>query len=191
MAIEKKNEGPQTLEAGLDFWSRQEQKFQSLFGKESLKDKEFLKMKLRHYDNLWYQYKTAPLGIEGQLMRNMLKFQRRKIDKSLHRGLLRSIIRKINIAIKSNRAQNMQRKIENRNRLELYTESSPKPKIQEKPWETIIQPGREEQIKNTSEATVNAESHPKITKQKRTNSYSYHRTPWHKYKKRKSSGIHH
>lgn len=45
--MEGKNgkEGPATLESGLNFWSRQEQKFQSLFGKEALKDREFLKMK--------------------------------------------------------------------------------------------------------------------------------------------------
>lgn len=35
-------------------WNRQEIQFGALFGQESLKDREFLKMKLEHYDQLYY-----------------------------------------------------------------------------------------------------------------------------------------
>ena len=190
MEYQNKNQEPETLEAGLDFWNRQEQKFKSLFGQESLKDREFLKMKLRHYDKLWYQYKNASLGIEGQLMRNMLKFQRRKIEKSLHPGLLRTIIRKINIAINSNRAQHMQRKVESKNRLELYTENSPKPEIRKTSKEAIIQPGKENQMENTPEIIEKAEAQPKTIRQKQRNSFNQNPTPWHKHKRGKSNGIH-
>ena len=190
MEDQNKKQGPETLESGLDFWSRQEQKFQSLFGKEALKDKEFLKMKLRHYDRLWYRYKNAPLDTEGQLMRNMLKFQRRKIDKSMHRGLLRQIIRRVNTAIESDRVQKVQQKMENMNRLERYNENSPKPEIHQTIGNTIVKQ-KQDQVETNKPAlektVIPSESKPRHQKK------GYFNNPihWPKHKMKKSNGIHH
>ena len=191
MEVHDKRQETATLEEGLDFWIRQEQKFQSLFGKEALKDKEFLKMKLRHYDSLWYKYKHAPLGTEGQLMRNMLKFQRKKIDKSMHRGLLRQIIRRINTAIESKRVQRVQRKIENKNQMGLYNENSPKPEMHAESKKEVVQQKKEEKEENLQIRTEQAMQQPEGTKRKQIKYYGYNHTPRYKHKQRKSKGVHH
>lgn len=191
MEVHNKRQEPATLEEELDFWIRQEQKFQSLFGKEALKDKEFIKMKLRHYDSLWYKYKNAPLGTEGQLMRNMLKFQRKKIDKSMHRGLLRQIIRRINTAIESKRVQRVQRKIENKNQMGLYNENSPRPEMHAQAGKAFIQQRKEEKEEQKKIKTEQAMQQPESTKREQTKSYSYNHTPRYKHKQRRSKGVHH
>jgi len=186
MEVQNRKNEPATLEAGLDFWNRQEQKFQSLFGKEALKDKEFLKMKLRHYDRLWYQYKNAPLDIEGQLMRNMLKFQRRKIDKSMHRGLLRQIIRRVNTAVESNRAQKVQQKMENMNRLERYNENSPKPDMHNLSANTV---GCQRKMDQGEQAQIGGA--PLQTRREQSKSQTHNHTTIYKHRPGKSKGIHH
>lgn len=184
MEVQKKNDLPQALEMGLDFWGKQEQKFQSLFGKDALKDKEFLKMKLRYYDNLWYKYKNAPLSIEGQLMRNMLKFQRKKLEKSLHHGLVRQIIRRINTAVKSGKALKAQRKAENKSRLAQYNQSSPRPEIPVSLKEPTVQQRAIKQDRKTS-----AIAKRRLDKTKQSKSYGYNH--FHKPKRRTGKGLHH
>lgn len=127
MEVQDGKEETATLEKGLNFWVKQEQKFQALFGIEALKDKEFLTMKLRHYDMLWYKYKSVPLEMEGQLLRNILKFQRKKLEKSLYQGWVNRIIRKIITVIESGSAEKLERKMENSKRLEQYNQNSPRP----------------------------------------------------------------
>lgn len=191
MEVQNGKEEPATLEEGLDFWIKQERKFQSLFGQEALKDREFLKMKLRHYDRLWYKYKNASLDTEGQLMRNMLKFQRRKIDKSMHRGFLRQIFRRINTAVESKRAQKVQRKIENKNQMGLYNENSPRPEMHAQTKKAVIQQRKEVQQEPKLTKTEQAMQQPESTKRDQTKSYSYNHTPRYKHKQRRSRGVHH
>lgn len=182
MEVQNKSEEPATLEAGLDFWGRQEQKFQSLFGQEALKDKEFLKMKLRYYDSLWYKYKNAPLSLEGQLMRNMLKFQRRKIEKSRHRGLLRRIIRRINTAVEARWVQKAQRRAENRSLLEHYNERSLKPQIHALLKETAT---RQKTAGQAEQSTKDYQSEK--TRQRKFYGYNYNQTA--KRKQKVSKGL--
>lgn len=190
MEVQNRKDEPETLEAGLDFWSRQEQKFQSLFGKEALKDREFLKMKLRHYDRLWYQYKNTPLDIEGQLMRNMLKFQRRKIDKSMYRGLLRQIIRRITTAIESSGVQKVQQKMENKSRLVRYNENSPKPEIHQTVSNTMVKQ-KENQVDTNKPVAEKTTIPPNRQLRQQAKGYSNNPGRWHKHKINNSNGIHH
>lgn len=190
MEVQKRKKEPTTLEEELNFWIRQEQKFRSLFGKEMLKEGAFLKMKLRHYDSLWYKYKNAPLGIEGQLMRNMLKFQRRKLDKSMNRGLLQKIFRRITIAIEYKRAKMAQRRIQNENRPELYNENSPNPGMNTQKKNAVVLKRKEEQKGRVITRTEQAMQKPENTKQKQTIHYAYNHTPGYKHKRRINKGVH-
>jgi hypothetical protein len=83
---------PETLMSELGNWNQQENKFGALFGQDALKDREFLKMKLEHYDQLYYKYNGKAQTPDEKAMITMLRFQRRKIERSLHPGLLRRML---------------------------------------------------------------------------------------------------
>lgn len=76
----------------LSNWNQQETKFGALFGQEALKDREFLKMKLENYDQLYYKYNGKAQTPDEKAMMTMLRFQRRKMERSLHPGLLRRML---------------------------------------------------------------------------------------------------
>ncbi|WP_214072588.1 hypothetical protein [Mucilaginibacter sp. dw_454] len=83
---------PETLMSELSNWNQQENKFGALFGQEALKDREFLKMKLENYDQLYYKYNGKAQTPDEKAMMTMLRFQRRKMERSLYPGLLRRIL---------------------------------------------------------------------------------------------------
>ncbi len=83
---------PETLMSELGNWNQQENKFGALFGQEALKDREFLKMKLENYDQLYYKYSGKAQTHDEKAMMTMLRFQRRKMERSLYPGLLRRIL---------------------------------------------------------------------------------------------------
>jgi len=83
---------PETLMSELRNWHQQENKFGALFGDDALKDREFLKMKLEHYDQLYYKYNGKAQTPDEKAMMTMLRFQRRKMERSLHPGLLRRML---------------------------------------------------------------------------------------------------
>lgn len=83
---------PETLMSELRNWNQQESKFGALFGQDALQDREFLKMKLEHYDQLYYKYNGKAQTPDEKAMMTMLRFQRRKMERSLHPGLLRRML---------------------------------------------------------------------------------------------------
>ncbi len=83
---------PETLMSELSNWNQQENKFGALFGQEALKDREFLKMKLENYDQLYYKYNGKAQTPDEKAMMTMLRFQRRKMERSLYPGLLRRML---------------------------------------------------------------------------------------------------
>lgn len=130
------------------------------------------------------------MDIEGQLMRNMLKFQRRKIDKSMHRGLLRQIIRRVTAAFESNRVQKVQRKMDNKDRLELYNENSPKSEMHTQAKKTVVDQKKEKQedkVQTRMEQTIRQ---PKGARWEQKKLYSHNHAPRYNHKQRKSKGIH-
>jgi hypothetical protein len=83
---------PDTLMSELSNWNRQENKFRELFSENALKDREFLKLKLERYDNLFHKYNSGPKTQDEQAMMTMLRFQRRKMEKVLYPGLIRRLL---------------------------------------------------------------------------------------------------
>ena len=83
---------PETLMSELRNWNQQENQFGALFGQEALKDREFLKMKLEHYDQIYYKYGGKAQTQDERAMMTMLRFQRRKMGKALYPGLLRRML---------------------------------------------------------------------------------------------------
>jgi len=92
---------PETLMSELSSWNQQENKFGALFGQDALKDREFLKMKLDHYDQLYYKYNGKAQTPDEKAMMTMLRFQRRKMERSLHPGLLRRILHRAGARLKA------------------------------------------------------------------------------------------
>jgi hypothetical protein len=92
---------PETLMNELGNWNQQENKFGALFGQDALKDREFQKMKLEHYDQLYYKYNGKAQTPDEKAMMTMLRFQRRKMERSLHPGLLRRILHRAGARLKA------------------------------------------------------------------------------------------
>lgn len=82
--------GEGSLFKALQEWNRTEDLFRSTFGEDSLKEREFLKMKLKQYDLMWYKYKN-PLTKDEILLRTMLMAHRKSIRKALYPGILRRL----------------------------------------------------------------------------------------------------
>ncbi|MBK1439791.1 hypothetical protein JHJ32_07340 [Parapedobacter sp. ISTM3] len=88
--LEKMEQEP-TLFAALTEWNHTESLFREHFGEESLRDRDFLKMKLKEYDRMWYSFNGRPLTQDERTLMKMLRFQRRKMRKTLYPGLLRRL----------------------------------------------------------------------------------------------------
>lgn len=81
-----------SLTEDLKSWNQQESQFRNLFSEQALIDKEFLKMKLKEFNRIWYKYSGIPQSpVEGALMM-MLNYQRRKLQQSLYPGLLTRLL---------------------------------------------------------------------------------------------------
>lgn len=72
----------ETLRSQLEFWNRQEVDYRKLLKGDPLQDKDFLKMKLGFYDELWLKYRHERKGPEAKLWQ-MMQLQRRKLAKAL------------------------------------------------------------------------------------------------------------
>ena len=92
---------PQTLMGELGSWNRQEAKFRELFSADALKDRDFMKMKLAEYDRLWLKYRSSVQTTDEKALLVMLRYQRRKLELSLHPGLLDRLLRRSVLAIKA------------------------------------------------------------------------------------------
>lgn len=84
----EKAEREPTLVAALTEWNHTESLFKQHFGEESLRDRDFMKMKLKEYDRMWYSFNGRPLTRDERALMRMLRFQRRKMRRTLYRGLL-------------------------------------------------------------------------------------------------------
>lgn len=91
----------ETLMGELRNWNVQENKFRELFGDDALRDREFMKMKLEHYHSLYYKYNGRPQTQDEQAMMTMLRFQRRKMERSLHPGFLRRVLHRVGARLKA------------------------------------------------------------------------------------------
>lgn len=81
-----------TLVSELGNWNRQENRFRELFSDDALKDREFIRMKLERYHSLYYKYRGAERTTDERAMMMVLRFQRRKMERTLYPGLLRRLL---------------------------------------------------------------------------------------------------
>lgn len=95
-----------TLMRELSGWNRQEGQFRELFGETSLKDREFLKMKLDNYTGLFHKYNGNAQTTDERALLLMLRYQRRKMEKTLYPGLLRRMIYRAAARLKAQRLMN-------------------------------------------------------------------------------------
>jgi hypothetical protein len=86
-AIDINGQG-QSLFRELGAWNVQETRFAEIFSREALADREFRKMKLSEYDRLYHRYSTLATTSDEKALLTMLKFQRRKLERSLFPSLL-------------------------------------------------------------------------------------------------------
>jgi len=83
-----------TLIAELTSWNRQEQKFRELFSEDALKDREFQKMKLDEYDRLYRKYSGMGTTTDEKALLVMVRFQKRKLERTLYPGILTRLLRR-------------------------------------------------------------------------------------------------
>lgn len=83
---------PETLVSELGSWNRQENRFRELFSDDALKDREFIRMKLGHYHTLYYKYRGTERTTDERAMMMVLRFQRRKMERTLYPGLIRRLL---------------------------------------------------------------------------------------------------
>lgn len=105
MENELQNRQP-TLFSELSNWNGQESKFRELFSADVLKDRDFLKLKLDHYNKLYYKYGGGARTTDDQAMVAMLHYQRRKMERTLYPGLLTRMVRRAFARIRIGNALN-------------------------------------------------------------------------------------
>ena len=81
-----------SLIADLSGWNRQEQKFRELFSDDSLKDREFLKMKLAEFNRIFYKHDGTAKTTDERAFMTILGFHRKKLEKALYPGLLTRLV---------------------------------------------------------------------------------------------------
>ena len=89
-----------TLMAELGDWKRLEQSFVKAFGPESLRDREFLKMKLAAYERIARSHRGSLATVDDTAMLKMLGHQRRKMERVLYPGLTTRLLRRALLALK-------------------------------------------------------------------------------------------
>lgn len=110
----------ETLSGELGNWTRQEHSFAKLFTPDALKDREFQKMKLAEYDRLWLKYSGGVKTTDEKALMDMLRFQRRKMEKTLYPRILTRVFRKIVSAVKITTAKRLERSRERKQSQEAY-----------------------------------------------------------------------
>lgn len=94
MEIELQANNKDTLMHGLTAWNKIENMFRDVFSEDSLKDRDYLKMKLAEYDRLHYRHSGTAQTTDERALSSMLRFQRRKMERSLYPGLLTRMVRR-------------------------------------------------------------------------------------------------
>ena len=77
--------------SALTGWNHTEDLFREHFGEDSLLDREFLKLKLREYDRMWYRFSRNALTRDERALLSMLRIQRRWLRKTLYHGSMRRL----------------------------------------------------------------------------------------------------
>lgn len=120
----------QTLMAELGSWNRQEQKFRELFSDDALRDREFLKMKLGEYDRLYLRYTGAVSTTDEKAMLVMLRFQRKKMERTLYPSLITRLVRRGLSKIKSMLLRIGQRQPQNNQPADYASRTIPLPAVE-------------------------------------------------------------
>lgn len=90
------NVGRERLLSDLNDWNRLEELFLNTFGEQSLKDKQFRKLKLERYTRLYDKYKGRnDLSKDEGALLLMVHFQSRNIRKILYPGLLNRLLYRV------------------------------------------------------------------------------------------------
>lgn len=76
----------------LSSWNQQESQFRNLFSDRALQDREFLKMKLKEFDRIWYKHNGQPQSAVEKALMMMMNYQRRNLQKSLYPGILTRLL---------------------------------------------------------------------------------------------------
>ncbi|TYR37404.1 hypothetical protein FXV77_05200 [Sphingobacterium phlebotomi] len=84
-----------TLMDTLSAWNETENMFTQVFGENALEDRDFKKMKLREYDKIWHKYNGKVQTKDDRALMVMLRFQCKKLRKTLYRGLLPRLLSRI------------------------------------------------------------------------------------------------
>ncbi|GEM_PF-3235288 len=85
-----------TFFSALDEWKHFEDLSSEKYGADSLKDRDFQKLKLREYERLYRFYNgRVDLSRDERAMLLMLGFQRKKLRKALYPGQIRRVLHRI------------------------------------------------------------------------------------------------
>ena len=76
-----------TLQAALAEWKHTEDLFSHHFDKDALNTRDFMKMKLKEFDRMWYAFNGRPLTKDERALMRMVRFQRRITRRMLYPGL--------------------------------------------------------------------------------------------------------
>lgn len=80
------------LMAELESWKRQEDQLKKLFSAEVVQDKEFLKLKLKEFDRIFYKHRYDNPTTDERAVMTVLKYQRLMMQKSLYPGLITRMV---------------------------------------------------------------------------------------------------
>lgn len=90
-----------SLMAEVNAWNRFEKIFRESVGEEDMKERDFLKMKLKEFDRIWYSHPaTDKTGtIDERAMQIVVGYQRKKLEKALYPGLLRRLLHRARVYV--------------------------------------------------------------------------------------------
>lgn len=104
-----------TVMAALEEWNSRERIFKQVFSEAAAGDREFLKIKLSEYDNIYLRHSQNAQSRDERAMLAMLRYQRHKLERVLYPSLLARIGRKVYIflrpAVDGKREMDLARKI--------------------------------------------------------------------------------
>lgn len=90
-----------SMMAEVHAWSRFEKIFSESVGAEDMQTKQFLKMKLKEFDRIWYSHPNTPGNstIDERAMQIVVNYQRKKLEKALYPGLLRRLLHRARVYV--------------------------------------------------------------------------------------------
>ena len=100
------NESSNRVVKDLLVWKHQETRCAELFSSSVLNEKAFLKARLHFYDKIHQQYKRTS-NQEEKLYVQILKGERRKLEKALYPGLFDKLFRKMEQVVRANPKEKM------------------------------------------------------------------------------------